>query len=42
MQEFKSDAEAIDSLKDAYTRLDKEIGKVVIGQRFPMNRAVIP
>ena len=41
MQEFKSDAEAIDSLKDAYTRLDKEIGKVVIGQEDVVKDVII-
>lgn len=32
MQTFQSDVEAIDSLKDAYQRLQNEIGKIVIGQ----------
>ncbi len=41
MQEFKTDAEAIDSLKDAYTRLDKEIGKVVIGQEDVVKDVII-
>ncbi|MEX1188070.1 MAG: AAA family ATPase [Bacteroidia bacterium] len=41
MQEFKSDAEAIDSLKDAYIRLDREIGKVVIGQEDVVKDVII-
>ena len=32
MRTFQSDVEAIDNLKDAYQRLQAEIGKVVIGQ----------
>lgn len=41
MQEFKSDSEAIDSLKDAYIRLDREIGKVVIGQEDVVKDVII-
>ena len=32
MRTFQSDVEAIDNLKDAYQRLQNEIGKVIIGQ----------
>ncbi len=41
MQTFNSDVEAIDSLKDAYTRLDAEIGKVVIGQQEVVKDVII-
>ncbi len=41
MQTFNSDVEAINSLKDAYTRLDAEIGKVVIGQQDVVKDVII-
>jgi len=41
MLTFKSDSEAIDSLKDAYHRLDAEIGKVVIGQEDVVKDVII-
>jgi MoxR-like ATPase len=41
MQKFNSDVEAIDSLKDAYQRLDAEIGKVVIGQEDVVKDVII-
>ena len=41
MQTFKSDVEAIDSLKDAYQRLDAEISKVVIGQEDVVKDVII-
>jgi len=41
MQKFNSDSEAIDSLKDAYQRLDAEIGRVVIGQEDVVKDVVI-
>jgi MoxR-like ATPase len=41
MKVFNSDAEAIDSLKDAYQRLDAEIGKVVIGQEDVVKDVII-
>ncbi len=41
MQTFKSDVEAIDSLRDAYLRLDAEIGKVVIGQEDVVKDVII-
>jgi MoxR-like ATPase len=41
MQAFNSDAEAIDSLKDAYNRLNAEIGKVVIGQEDVVKDVII-
>jgi MoxR-like ATPase len=41
MLTFNSDSEAIDSLKDAYHRLDAEIGKVVIGQEDVVKDVII-
>ncbi|MFM2285976.1 MAG: hypothetical protein RLZZ543_1473 [Bacteroidota bacterium] len=41
MQTFNSDVEAIDSLKDAYQRLDAEISKVVIGQEDVVKDVII-
>ena len=41
MQTFNSDVEAINSLKDAYMRLDAEIGKVVIGQQDVVKDVII-
>ncbi len=41
MQTFNSDVEAINSLKDAYVRLDAEIGKVVIGQQDVVKDVII-
>jgi MoxR-like ATPase len=41
MQTFNSDVEAINSLKDAYSRLDAEIGKVVIGQQDVVKDVII-
>lgn len=41
MQTFNSDVEAINSLKDAYERLDAEIGKVVIGQQDVVKDVII-
>lgn len=41
MQTFKSDVEAIDSLRDAYRRLDAEIGRVVIGQEDVVRDVII-
>jgi MoxR-like ATPase len=41
MHAFKSDVEAIDSLRDAYQRLDSEIGKVIIGQQDVVKDVVI-
>ncbi len=38
---FKSDVEAIDSLRDAYKRLDSEIGKVIIGQQDVVKDVII-
>jgi MoxR-like ATPase len=41
MQQFNSDSEAIDSLRDAYQRLDSEIGRVVIGQEDVVKDVII-
>jgi MoxR-like ATPase len=41
MMAFKSDVEAIDSLRDAYQRLDAEIGKVIIGQQDVVKDVII-
>jgi MoxR-like ATPase len=41
MMAFKSDVEAIDSLRDAYKRLDSEIGKVIIGQQDVVKDVII-
>lgn len=38
---FASDVEAIDSLKDAYNRLNTEIGRVVIGQEDVVKDVII-
>lgn len=38
---FASDVEAIDSLKEAYTRLNTEIGRVVIGQEDVVKDVII-
>jgi MoxR-like ATPase len=38
---FASDVEAIDSLKDAYNRLNAEIGRVVIGQEDVVKDVII-
>lgn len=38
---FASDVEAIDSLKDAYNRLNSEIGRVVIGQEDVVKDVII-
>jgi len=41
MRNFQSDVEAIDSLKDAYQRLNSEIGKVIIGQDAVVKDVII-
>ena len=41
MTQFKSNVEAIDALADAYQKLSREIGKVIVGQTDVVRAVII-